>query len=60
MVRLAQTMHLYYVKISTICKQTKTSFHLSLVPYEYHRLHPKHFLAYGTFGANHPSILHRH
>jgi hypothetical protein len=30
MVRLAQTVHLSCVKISTISKQTETSFHLSL------------------------------
>jgi hypothetical protein len=31
MVRSAQTVHLSFVNISTISKQTKTSFHLSLV-----------------------------
>jgi hypothetical protein len=31
MVRSAQTMHVSYVKISTISKQTKTSFPLTLV-----------------------------
>jgi hypothetical protein len=31
MVRLAQTAHLSCVKISTISKETQTSFHLSLV-----------------------------
>jgi hypothetical protein len=31
MVRLAQTMQLFCVKISTISKWTKMSFHLSLV-----------------------------
>jgi hypothetical protein len=30
-VRSAQTVHLSWIKISTISKQTKTSFHLSLV-----------------------------
>jgi hypothetical protein len=30
MVRLAQTVHLSCVKISTISKQTEMSFHLSL------------------------------
>jgi hypothetical protein len=45
MVRLAQTMQLYCVKISTICKQTETSFHLILVTYKYHRVHPKQFLS---------------
>jgi hypothetical protein len=31
MVRSAQTVHLSFVNISIISKQTKTSFHLSLV-----------------------------
>jgi hypothetical protein len=31
MVRLAQTVHLSYIKISTIIEQTESSFHLSLV-----------------------------
>jgi hypothetical protein len=44
MVRSAQTVHLSYVKISTISKWTETSFHLILVNLEYHRLHPKWFL----------------
>jgi hypothetical protein len=44
-VRLAQTVHLYCVKISTISKRTKTSFHLSLVTKEYHRVRPKRFLS---------------
>jgi hypothetical protein len=29
MVRSAQTMHLYYVEINTISKQTQTSFYLT-------------------------------
>jgi hypothetical protein len=45
MVCLAQTMHLSCVKFSTISKQTKTSIHLSLVTYEYHRVRPKRFLS---------------
>jgi hypothetical protein len=45
MVRLKQTVHLSYIKISSISKWTKTSFHLSLVTSEYHRVHPKWFLS---------------
>jgi hypothetical protein len=45
MVRLAQTAHLSCVKISTICKRTQTSFHLSLITLEYHRTRPKQFLS---------------
>jgi hypothetical protein len=44
-VRLAQTVHLSYVKISTISKRTQTSFHLSLVTKEYHLVRPKWFLS---------------
>jgi hypothetical protein len=45
MVRSAQTVHLSCVKISTISKRTKMSFHLSLVTKEYLRVHPKQFLS---------------
>jgi hypothetical protein len=44
-VRSVQTIHLYCVKISTISKQTETSFHLCLITSEYHRVHPKQFLS---------------
>jgi hypothetical protein len=43
-VRLAQTLHLSCVKISTISKRTELSFHLTLVTLEYHRVRPKWFL----------------
>jgi hypothetical protein len=41
----AQTVHLSYVKISTISKRTKLSFHMSLITLEYHRVCPKRFLS---------------
>jgi hypothetical protein len=44
-VHSSQTVHLSCIKISTVCKQTKLSFHLSLVTLEYHRVHPKWFLS---------------
>ena len=44
-VRLAQTMHLSCVRISTTSKRTETSFRLSLITYEYHWVHPKRFLS---------------
>jgi hypothetical protein len=44
-VRLAQTVPLSWIKISTISKRTETSFHLSLVTQEYHPVHPKQFLS---------------
>jgi hypothetical protein len=43
MVGSAQTVHLYYVKISTISKRTKTSCLLSLVTWEYHRCVQNYF-----------------
>jgi hypothetical protein len=45
MVRLVQMVHLCCVKISTISKHTETSFHLSLVAYEWHRVCPKRFMS---------------
>jgi hypothetical protein len=42
---LAQTMHLSYVKISTISKRTKTSIDLTLVTKEDHQVRPKWFLS---------------
>jgi hypothetical protein len=44
MVRLTRTMHLSCVKINTISKWTKTSFQLSLITKEYHRVRPKWFM----------------
>jgi hypothetical protein len=43
-VRSAQTVHLSCVKIITIFERTKSSFHFSLVTYEYHCVHQKRFL----------------
>ena len=45
MVRSAQTVHRSCVKISTISKRIKTSFHLSFVTYVYHRVRPKRYLS---------------
>ena len=45
MVCSMQTMHLSCVKISTNSNRTITSFHLSLVTYEYHRVCPIRFLS---------------
>jgi hypothetical protein len=44
-VRSAQTVHLYCINISTISKPTETSFHLSHMTWEYHRVRPKWFLS---------------
>jgi hypothetical protein len=43
LVHSVQTMHLFFIKITTISKRTKTSFHLSLMIMEYHRVRPKRF-----------------
>jgi hypothetical protein len=45
MVRSMQFVHLSCIKISTISKQSKLSFHLSPFTEEYHRVHSKWFLS---------------
>jgi hypothetical protein len=35
MVHLTQTMHLSYAEINTMSKQSKTSFHLTHITYEF-------------------------
>ena len=40
-----QTVHLSFIKISTICKQTEPGFHLSLFTLEYQRELPQRFLS---------------
>jgi hypothetical protein len=40
-----QTAHLSCVKITTISKQTQTSFHLTLITKEYRRVRTKRFLS---------------
>jgi hypothetical protein len=45
MVRSVKPVHLSSVKISTISKRSKTSFHLSLITSEYYRVRPKRFLS---------------
>jgi hypothetical protein len=60
MVLLAKTVHLSWVKISTISKRIEMSFHLSLEPTSAIRCVQNDLCAYGTFGANRAPILHRH
>ena len=45
MVRSKQTVHLSYVKISTISKWTETNLHLILLTSEHHWVRPKRFLS---------------
>jgi hypothetical protein len=59
MVRLAQTVHLSYVKISTILEQTESSFHLASSPRSTIGCVQNDFWAYGTFGANRAPILYQ-
>jgi hypothetical protein len=42
-VRSAQTVHLSYIKVSTISNQTEVIIHYSMVTLKYHRLRPKGF-----------------
>jgi hypothetical protein len=43
MIHLSQTTHLSCIKISYIFERTRSSFHLSLVTKEYHRVRPRQF-----------------
>jgi hypothetical protein len=52
MVHLVQTVHLSWIKISTIYKQIKIRFHLSLVTWSTIGCIQNNYWAYGTFGAN--------
>jgi hypothetical protein len=45
MLRSTQTVHPSCVKVSTISKWKKMSFHLSLIILEYHRVCPKQFMS---------------
>ena len=44
MLHSAKTMHRSCVKICTISKRTKTTFQLSFITWEYHRVRPKRYL----------------
>ena len=58
MVRSAQTVHLIYVKVSTISKQTENELPLEPAsPRSTIRWVQNDFRAYGMFGANHAHIL---
>jgi hypothetical protein len=59
MIRLAQTVHLSWVNMSTISKWIKLSFHLSLITQEYHRVRPKRLLNLGTSGTNRAPVLNQ-
>jgi hypothetical protein len=57
MVCPAQNVHISCIKISTISKRTKSSFHLSLVTRSTIECIQNEFQAYGTFDTNCASIL---
>jgi hypothetical protein len=58
MVCSAQIVHLSCLKINTISKWTETSFHLSLVTLEFHRVLLKLFQSLWYVGANRAPTLH--
>ena len=60
MLRSTQTEHLSCVKISTISKRTKMSFHLSYLPSGTIGCIQNDLRACGTSSANQAPILHRH
>ena len=41
MVRLAQSVHLYYTNGNTVSKQTEMRLHMTHVTKEFHRVRPK-------------------
>ena len=61
MVCSTQTVHLSFIKISTISKQTKPRFHLSPLTQEYHQVRLKWFLSlWCTYlQTDRAPILHR-
>jgi hypothetical protein len=59
MVRLAQTMQLSSIKISTISKRIEMRFNLSLKPRSAIRFIQNDLCAYGTIGTNYAPILHQ-
>jgi hypothetical protein len=58
-VRSAQTVHLSWIKISTISKQTKQASIWALSPRSTIHCVQNDFWHYGTFGANCAPIMHR-
>jgi len=58
-VRSMQTVHLSCIKISTMSKQTRPSFHLSLFTFEYQQIFQNGFSDYGALDANCAPILHQ-
>ena len=54
-----QFVHLSYIKISTISKQAKLSFHLSPFTKSIIGCIQKGFLAYDALGPNYVPILHQ-
>jgi hypothetical protein len=59
-VHSAQTVHLSCVKISTITKQTESSFYLTTSPRSTIGCIQNDFWGYVMFGTNYAPILHRH
>jgi len=59
MVRSMQTVQLSFLKISTISKQTKPSFHLSPFTRSTIKCVQNGLLAYGALGANRVPISHQ-
>ena len=51
-----QTVHLSFIKISTISKQTEPSFHLSSSPRSTIGNFHNDFWAYGALGTNHATV----
>ena len=59
MVCSMQTVHLSFIKINTISKQTEPSIHLSPSPRSTIKCVQNGFLDYVALGTNYEPILHR-
>jgi hypothetical protein len=57
MIHSVQTMHLSCEEINSNSKRTETSFHLTHVTLEYHRVCQNDLWAYGMFSANYAPTL---
>jgi hypothetical protein len=60
MVRLVHIVHLNCTDTNTASKQTEMKFHMTHSRWSSIRYVQDNFRAYGTFGQNRASILHRH
>jgi hypothetical protein len=59
MVRLAQTVHIFWTDTNTVSKWTEMRFHMIYVTKGFHQVHQNDFRVFGMFDGNHAPILHQ-